>query len=91
MAVPTATVDGLPESVFPYAVVVTSVRPLDRKWRYRTLARKARYLTVSNSWESETPSARASRNRLLKDGFRRAVSIPPRYVRCICANSARRS
>ena len=32
MAVPTATVDGLPESVFPYAVVVTSVRPLDRKW-----------------------------------------------------------
>ena len=38
MAVPTATVDGLPESVFPYAVVVTSVRPLDRKWAYRTLA-----------------------------------------------------
>jgi hypothetical protein len=28
---------------------------------YRTLARKARYLTVSNSSESETPNARASR------------------------------
>ena len=41
------------------------------------------YLTVSNSFESETPNARASRNRFLKEGFRRAVSIPPRYVRCI--------
>src|ERR1017187_3581017 len=49
------------------------------------------YFTVSNSSESETPNARASRNRFLKDGFRRAVSIPPKYVRCIWANSARRS
>jgi len=58
---------------------------------YRTLARKARYLTVSNSSASETPNARASRNRFLKEGFRRAVSIPPKYIRCIWANSARRS
>src|ERR1035437_3368952 len=57
---------------------------------YRTLARKARYPTVSNIWASETPNARASRNRFLKDAFRRAVSTPPRYVRCIWANSARR-
>src|ERR1039458_9151711 len=48
------------------------------------------YLTVSNIWASETPNARASRNRFLKDAFRRAVSTPPRYVRCIWANSARR-
>src|ERR1017187_3265185 len=47
--------------------------------------------TVSKSWESETPRARANRNRFLKDGFRRAVSIPPKYVRCIQDNSARRS
>src|ERR1035437_5046302 len=58
---------------------------------YHTLARKARYLTVSNSSASETPNARASRNRFLKEGFRRAVSIPPKYIRCIWANSARRS
>ena len=38
------------------------------------------YLTVSNSSESETPSARASRNRFLKEGSRRAVSIPLSYV-----------
>src|ERR1035441_89370 len=49
------------------------------------------YPTLSNSWESETPSARARRNRFLKEGFRRAVSIPPKYVRCIWANSTRRS
>jgi len=30
--------DGLPESVFPRAVVLTSVLPLDRKWASRTLA-----------------------------------------------------
>src|ERR1017187_524197 len=28
-------------------------------------------------WQSETPNARASRNRFLKDGFHRAVSISP--------------
>jgi hypothetical protein len=35
--------------------------PLAVKPSYRTLARKARYFTVSNSSESETPNARASR------------------------------
>jgi hypothetical protein len=29
--------DGLSESVFPRAVVLTSVLPLDRKWASRTL------------------------------------------------------
>src|ERR1039458_1799016 len=62
---------------------------VDVKPSYRKMARKARYFTVSNSSESETPNARAKRNRFLKEGFRRAVSIPPKYVRCIWANSAR--
>jgi hypothetical protein len=53
--------------------------------------RPSGYFTVSNSSESETPNALASRNRFLKEGFRRAVSIPPKYVRCIWANSAKRS
>ena len=40
---------------------------------------------------SVTPSARARFSRFLREGFRRASSMPARYTRWICASSARRS
>ena len=43
---------------------------------------------VSNSAFTGTPSARAILMRFRNDGFRRATSMPPRYVRCIPASSA---